>query len=105
MSEAERGIDRHSGDVGIPPIVGRKYLAPNERLVQNRGRCGPQRHDGAGNRKRDDECTYSHAGAHITYRAGGRTGDKVLKTLADAEAMTGSLEVTARKTVTLRAVL
>src|SRR6478609_7561589 len=41
----------------------------------------------------------------ITYRAGVMAGCKVLKTLADAERMTGLLCATARKAVTLRAVL
>ena len=98
-------IDRHSADISIPPIAGWEYLSAHERLGQNGGRCGPQRHDGAGNRKRDGKCTYSHAGAHITSRADGSTGDNVLNALADAEAMTGLLVVTARKAVTLRAVL
>ncbi|MBW8862089.1 MAG: hypothetical protein JF601_06925 [Acidobacteria bacterium] len=80
-------IDRHSADISIPPIAGWEYLSTNERLGQNGWRCGPQRHDGAGNRKRDDECTDSHAEAHITYRAEGSTGDNVLKTLPDAEAL------------------
>jgi hypothetical protein len=62
-------INQRGRDLRVLPIAGRKDLATNERLIEDRWRGCLQDDDGAGKRHGGHRCTYEHLKALITYRA------------------------------------